>query len=78
MATELNVRISKADLAFSTSGFCNWKKAVQKYIKKGVSHVHQHAVVIRLYRQRFINQQLQKQLTKVQQNHRCSVVIVAA
>ena len=30
MATELNVRISKADPAFSTNGFCNWKKAAQR------------------------------------------------
>ena len=74
MATELNVRISKADPALSTNGFCNWKKAVLKFKEHECSLVHQHAVVIRVSHQRPINQQLQKQLTKVQQNRRCSLV----
>ena len=64
MATELNVRMSKADQAFSTKGFCNWKKAVLKFKEHECSHTHQHAVVIHAACQRPSNQQLQKAIDR--------------
>ena len=69
----MNVRSSKADAAFSTEGFCNWKKAIDRSKEHERSHAHQHAVAAHISCQIPINQQLQKQLTKTQQNRRCSL-----
>ena len=66
--TELNVRIPKADPAFTTEGFCNWKKALDKFKEHEMSHAHRAAVASHIAHQTPINQQLENQLTKMQQN----------
>ena len=59
-----NIRIQKADTAFSTEGFCNWKKATVRFKQHELSHAHQVAVEAHISRKRPINQQLVKQLNK--------------
>ena len=74
LASELNIRIQKADTAFSTEGFCNWKKATVRFKQHELSHAHQVAVEAHISRKRPINQQLVKQLNKTQQNRRYSLL----
>ena len=74
LATDMNVRSSKADPAFSTEGFSNWKKAINRFKEHERSHAHQHVVAAHISRQIPINQQLEKQPTKTQQNRRCSLL----
>ena len=74
LATELNVRMPKAVPAFSTEGFCNWKKAIVRFKEHEMSHAHQAAVAAHISCQMPINQQLEKQLTKTQQNRRYSLL----
>ena len=68
------MRIPKADPAFTTEGFCNWKKALDRFKKHEISHAHQAAVASHIARQTPINQQLEKQLTRMQQNRRFSLL----
>ena len=72
LAAKLNVRNPKADPAFSTEGFCNWKKAVVRFREHQMSYAHQVAVAAHISRQKPINQQLEKQITKAQQKRRHS------
>ena len=60
LATELNVRIPKVDPAFTTEGFCNWKKALDRFKEHEMSHAHQAAVASHIAHQTPINQQLEK------------------
>ena len=74
LASELNIRIPKADTAFSTEGFCNWKKATVRFKEHELSHAHQVAVEAHVSQKRPINQQLERQLNQTQQSRRYSLL----
>lgn len=74
LASELNIRIPKADTAFSTEGFCNWKKATVRFKEHELSHAHQVAIEAHVSRKRPINQLLERQLNQTQHNRRYSLL----
>ncbi len=50
LGSELNLRIPRAEPAFSTEGFCNWKKATKRFKDHEISHAHQLAVAAHISR----------------------------
>ena len=40
------VASSKADPAFTTAGFCNWKKAVERFKEHESSYAHRNALAM--------------------------------
>ena len=63
---------SKADPAFTTAGFCNWKKAVERFKEHESSHAHRNSLATSQSLQ--VNQLLLKELEQSQSKQRASLI----
>ena len=56
----------KSEPAFITSGFKNWKKAIEKFKAHESSHTHRHAVSVTAQEKHPVNAQLSSALANTQ------------
>ena len=63
---------SKADPAFTSAGFCNWKKAVERFKEHESSHAHRNLLATSQCLQ--VNQLLVKELEQSQSKQRASLI----
>lgn len=61
---------------FTTVGFCNWKKAVERFKEHESSHAHRNLLATSLSMQ--VNQLLPKELEQSQSKQRFSLIKLAA
>lgn len=61
---------SKADPMFITTGFTNWRKAVEKFSAHQDSQCHKLAMMTRIQEPKPVNVQLERQIERQQQEAR--------
>ena len=59
----------KSEPAFITSGFRNWKKAIEKFKAHESSHTHRHAVSVTAQEKHPVNAQLSSALANTQSDN---------